>query len=380
MARIVVSGYMVRHPMAGNIYAYLHYLAGLRRLGHDVVYVEESGWGEACYDPGAFAYSDDPGRGLAIVDRIPRLHGVDGVTVAYVDPITDRSWGLERHEVAGALRACDLLLNIGGVCWLPEFEEARRRALVDMDPLFTQTGQFAFDTLEHHDTHFTYGTNVGRPGCDVPTNGIDWQPTVPPVVPAMWRLGPPPTDGPFTTIANWSAYDAVEVDGRHYGQKDEEFLRLADLPRLAGVPVQAAIAGGDRRVEKLRVGGWSIGNAGDLVPDVRRYRAFVARSRAELSPAKHAYVAARTGWVSDRTVCYLAAGRPAVVQDTGLDDRCGVGAGLLTFVSADDAATAVETVVADYESHSRAARRLARTVFGFDVVLPRLLECAGAAR
>jgi len=379
VALVVVTGYMVRHPVPGNIYAFLSYVVGFHRLGHQVVYLEESGWPLSCYDPDRWDYSDDPTPGLRIVGRLLGRHGAGDVPVAFVNRESRATWGLPARDVADAVARCDLLLDVGGVNWLPEFERARRRALVDMDPVFTQAGMFGGADVDRHHAHFTYGANVGRPTCPAPTLGLDWQPTLPPVVPSMWRLGPPPGGAAFATVANWSAYQSVEIDGRTYGPKSVEFLRLADVPRRTGQPAVVALAGGDKRTKRLEAGGWQVANAGFTVPDAPSYRRFIAAARAELSPAKHGYVASRSGWFSDRTVCFLASGRPAVVQDTGLatagwlDEPVGV----VPFRTPAQAADAVNAVAADWPEHSRAARRLIRRHFAHDVVLPGLLRRAG---
>src|SRR5215213_353611 len=224
---------MIRHPVAGNLLAYFHYLLGLHRLGHQVTYVEESGWASACYDPVTGNCGDNPGPGLRAVRTLLDAHGVTAAA-CYVDQETGRVYGADWDDVKLMLTEADLLLNVGGVCWLPEFRLCRRRALIDMDPLFTQVGQFGAWMLDDHHVHFSYGSNIGRPECSVPTQGIDWLPTVPPVVPEIWQgqelaraaeVNGGALDA-FTTVANWSAYGTVTYRGERYGQKDEEFLRL----------------------------------------------------------------------------------------------------------------------------------------------------------
>jgi hypothetical protein len=376
---------MIRHPVAGNLLAYFHYLLGLHRLGHDVAYVEESRWAGACYDPVTGHYGDDPSPGLRAVRSLFAAHKV-AAPVCYVDHETGQVHGADWDDVKWMLKEADLLLNVGGVCWLPEFRLCRRRALIDMDPLFTQVGQFGAWLLDDHHVHFSYGTNIGRPGCTIPTAGIDWLPTVPPVVPEIWQVREPGhaakangggSDNAFTTVANWSAYGAVRYRGERYGQKDEEFLRLLDLPYQTGARLELALSGASsEELARLRGAGWSIRNAGEVSVDMPTYRAYISGSRGEFSAAKHAYIKTRSGWFSDRSVCYLAAGKPVVVQDTGISDWLHEGRGVLTFSSVDEAAERLERVNAEYEVQSRAARETAKTVFAHDVVLSRLLKNA----
>jgi hypothetical protein len=368
---------MIRHPVAGNLLAYFHYLLGLHRLGHEVAYLEESRWADACYNPATGGYGDDPGPGLRAVEALLAEHRI-AAPVCYVNQETGHVHGVAWEDVKRMLKAADLLLNVGGVCWLPEFRNCRRRALIDMDPLFTQVGRFGGSLLDDHHVHFSYGTNLGRPECTVPTQGVDWLPTVPPVVIDVWG-GPAPVDsGKFTTIANWSAYGAVTHQSERYGQKDEEFLRLIDLPQLTTQPLELVLTGAPESVKRrLCKAGWLVRRSGEpLGTEVPAYKSYIRGSRGELSAAKHAYVKTLSGWFSDRTVCYLAAGKPVVVQDTGFGNWLPEGRGIFMFSSVDEAADRLERVNAEYEVQSRAAHETAKTVFAHNVVLPHVLNSA----
>lgn len=380
MARIILTGYMVRHPVAGNILAFFHYLLGLHRLGHEVMYLEESGWPYSCYDPGTGNWEDHPTTGLRVVRELMDRHGLDG-SLCYVNRDTGRVDGLEWEELKRRLGSADLLLNVGGVCWLPEFRLCPRRALVDMDPLFTQVERFGAEILHDYHCHFSYGANIGRPGCQIPTCGIDWKPLPPPVVPELWQLGPAPAGAPFTTIANWGSYGGIEFEGEHYGQKDEEFARLIHLPQHTSVPLELAVSGaGDETMDGLRAHGWSVRDAGrEVSTDVETYRSYIAASSGEFSAAKNAYVKTRSGWFSDRSVCYLASGRPVVLQDTGFSDWLPTGEGVVAFSSLDEAASALADVARDYARHARVSRDLAARFFDYRVVLPHLLTTVTGA-
>ncbi|MBI2834932.1 MAG: hypothetical protein HYX76_10965 [Acidobacteria bacterium] len=372
--RIVIAGYMVRNPLAGNLFAFFHYLAGLCRLGHELVYVEESGWPYSSYDPILRRQVEFPERGLAIVRDMLRRYGL-AVPVCWVDRETGRTDGTSREALVTALQKADLFLNIGGVCWLSEFQACRRRILIDMDPLFTQLGEFAGKVLGDYDVLFTYGANIGKPNCRIPTGQYRWHPTVPPVVTDFWKRGGDASNAPFSTVASWNAYKVLHHDGERYGQKDEEFLRILSLPSRTRHPLELALAGGEDIRPMLAAAGWRIRDAAE-VATVERYQDYITSSRGELSAAKQAYVRSWSGWFSDRSVCYLAAGRPVVLQDTGFTDWLGAGEGALAFSDVEQAAACLERVNADYDHHRRAARALAESVFGHDVVLPSLLERA----
>ena len=378
MARIVVCGYMIRHPLAGNLMAYFQYLLGLRRLGHDVMYLEESGWSSSCYDPERQAYGEDPSTGLRKVHELMALCGVD-IPVCYVHRESGRTWGMEPVEMRRVISGADLLLNVGGVCWLADFLLCERRALVDMDPFFTQVGRFASEGLDEYQVYFTYGANIGGADCHIPTNGKTWLATVPPVAPEIWAANPTvseePHDAAFTTVANWSAYGAVEYQGARYGQKDQEFLGLGDLPRKSGHKLQLALSNADSdAVRRLERSGWLLVDAAEVSKDIETYRNYITESRGEFSVAKNAYVRTNSGWFSDRSVCYLAAGRPVIMQDTGFSDWLPTGEGVLAFSTVDEALACIERVNSRYSVNCRTARELAEEVFSYKVVLPAMLE------
>jgi hypothetical protein len=383
MRRIIVCGYMIRHPVAGNLLAYFHYLLGLHLLGYEVVYLEESGWSQSCYDPVVRDYGDDPRSGLHTVQALISNYGMKA-KVCYVDRDTKTVYGADWEEMKQTLKTADLLLNIGGVCWLPEFLLCKRRVLIDMDPFFTQIGQFAAEGRNDYHVYFSYGANIGRPGCTIPTDGMDWLPTVPPVVPELWQSSVltqeqwreiDKADAAFTSVANWSAYGGVTYRGEHYGQKNEEFMRLLELPSRCSQKLELALSGGDVEIkERLCMAGWSVRDGGEVSANVSTYQTYLTRSLGEFSAAKNAYVKTHSGWFSDRSVCYLAAGRPVILQDTGFSDWLPTGWGVLAFSSLQEAVGCIERVNADYQAHCLAARELVEQTFSYKVVLPQLLE------
>ena len=272
----------------------------------------------------------------------------------------------------------DLLINVGGVCELLGVQNCRRRVIVDMDPLFTQVDSVR--RLERWTTTTSTsvtGANIGREGCTIPTCGLEWVPTVPPIVLDLWNWAQPAPDAPFTTIANWGSYGRVVYRGEHYGQKDEEFLRLIELPRQSARRLELTLSGGQESRGILRDAGWSVRDAGDgLGTNVPVYSDYIRASFGEFSVAKHAYVKSKSGWFSDRSVCYLAVGLPVVLQETGYSDWLPTGRGVLAYRGLEEAASCLEQVDDDYQAHRRAAREIAETVFAHDRVLPRLLERA----
>lgn len=379
--RILVSGAVAHHPIggAGNAWAFLQYVLGFRELGCEVLYAEELG-DEECHDfewrRTGFAESAnarffaDTMRRFGLLERSSLL----GPAGAHV--------GLSRAELLDGAAGADLFVNMSGRFHQRDIlGAARRRLYLDLDPGFTQVwqGRYGSDmNLAGHDAFATVGLNLGREICPFPTLDIDWIHTVPPVVRDEWSDGAAP-GAAYTTVGDWRGYSPIEWEGVWYGQKSEEFLRVVDLPRRVGWPLELCLAihPDEPDLPRLRENGWRLSDPRVHAASVDAYRAFVRGSRGEFSVAKNGYVRGHTGWLSDRTVCYLAAGRPAVVQDTALAAHLPIGEGLLVFDDVAGAEAALREVERDYEAHARAARRLAAEYFDARRVLPRLLEKAG---
>jgi hypothetical protein len=380
VARIVVAGYAVRFPLGGNLWAHLQYVLGLRRLGHEVTFVEDAGWADSCYDPATDLMSSDPSPGLGIVGALMQELGL-GDAWAFRD-LHGRWHGIDRLDLDELLAEADLFLDVGGASHFPEMRRARRTAHVDMDPVFTQLGAFGADRrLDEYDALFTYGARIGRDGCAIPTGGYEWHPLRPPVVLDLWeRRGSDAASGAaasrWTTITQWFSYGPLEHGGVVYGQKDVEFLRFLDLPRQTSCAIEIAV-GREAPLDELRARDWHVADPVPISSDPWRYRAYIQGSRGEFSVAKNAYVKTRSGWFSDRTATYLAAGRPAVVQDTGLDGDLRTGEGLLVFGTIEEAVAALDRVEAAYDAHSETARELAETALASDKVLTYLFDRAG---
>jgi hypothetical protein len=259
------------------------------------------------------------------------------------------------------------------------------RLYLDLDPGFTQLWQSAegIDMGFAGHTHFaTVGLALGGSGSRVPTCGLDWITTPQPVVLAEWPCATHLERDALTTVANWRGYGSILAGGVFYGQKAHSLRRFLDLPRRTGCRFQLALAidsGEPKDLAALADNGWELLDPGAVAGSPAAYRRFVQGSRGELGIAKSGYVEGRCGWFSDRSVCYLASGRPVVAQDTGFADVLPVGAGLFAFTTGEDVGVALEELARDYEGHRRAARALAEEIFDSDRVLPRLLSRVGVA-
>jgi|SRR6185312_4840317 len=381
--RIVVSGMIAGNPgQGGATWVALQYILGLRKLGHDVLLVEP-------VDPASLkpagvslgeSWNADYFRGVA------RSFGLEA-TSALLLKGTRQTIGLPYERLSAGSRRADLLINISGMLTDRELiGNVPRRVYIDVDPSFNQLWhqEHGIDMgYEGHTLFLTIGRSIGGPGCEIPTCGRRWLPTWPPVVLEAWPPGGPIRHDGFTTVANWRGYGSIERDGVLLGQKAHTFRTLFDIPgrtRAAFMPALAIHPDEVRDVHSLTVNGWQLLDPASVADTPGRFREFVRGSSAEFSTAKSGYVATRCGWFSDRTACYLASGRPAVVQETGFSSDIPTGAGLFAFETVEEAVAGVEAVLAEYQRHARAARSLAEEYLDSDRVLGRLLDLAFAAR
>jgi len=371
--KILLAGIIARYPFGGVTWCSLMYLLGLRELGHEVFYVEDTG--ECIYDPVQNARTEDPSYGTAYIHDALAPFGL-GDRWSLVN--YDGAYHGASHETLQRFCAdADLFINLSGGSWFWRDEYARipRKAFVDSDPVFTQLAlakgeAWYVDFFKRFDHLFTFGANVGTPASDVPAAGFTWHKTWQPVTTGLWRSPRPPGDR-FSTVMTWRIESFTDVDGN----KDREFVKFIDLPSRTPHRFELAINGPQKL---LREHGWNTVDAMAVSRTPWQYRDFIQNSKGEFGVAKHAYVAHRSGWFSDRTECYLAAGRPALVQDTGWSAHLPNGEGLLAFATPAEALDGLDRIAGDYDRHARRAAEIAGDCFDANRVLPRLLDVAGA--
>ncbi len=390
--RLVALGMMGRMPFAGLGWQVLQYLEGFRRLGHEVFYVEDTGtWP---YDPGQRAITDDARYTVEYIARIMNWCGLAD-RWAYRSP-SGRTFGMSESEVSHLLEGADALINLSGATVLRDEQlHVPVRIYLETDPVLpqiqvAQNCQATIDLLGAHTHHFTYAENLGAPDCGVPQAPFRYRTTRAPVVLEWWstlcwpgqveRSKGTEMSPAFTTIGNWRQTGKdVEWNGETYTwSKHHGFLRFIDLPRRIGQPIELAISSIDPGEIHLLVShGWRVVDALALSRDIHPYRDYIARSLGEFTVAKDQNVRLRSGWFSDRSACYLAAGRPVITQDTGFGNILPTGAGLFPFNAVKEIVEAFEAIDADYESQSRAARELAVEYFKAETILKKLLNDAG---
>jgi hypothetical protein len=377
--RISILGFIGQYPMAGVTAYFLQYALGFLRLGHDVFYVEDGG---ACpYDPIEDTLSMDVSYSLAYLKRHLEAFGFAG-RWTYAD-YEGRYTGMSRERTYEVLRTSDLLINVSAANILRE-EHLRvpKRILIDADPPYLQIAaakgeQETIDFLRQHTTLFTYAENIGKPACRIPSGGFTWQTSRQPVVLDLWHYTYRPDAVALTTIMNWKSYANTEYEGEVYGQKDVEFMKFAELPKHTAQLLDLGMGHPDAPREQLRALGWRLHDPFPPTRDLWTYQAYLAESRGEFSVAKNAYVRPWSGWFSERETCYMATGKPVIVQDTGFSDWLPVGEGVLAFNTLEEARDAIERMNSDYEHHCKAARRVVEQYFASDEVLRDLLRKAG---
>jgi hypothetical protein len=375
--KIVFAGTIGRSGLGGQAWAGLQYLLGLRALGHEVVYLEDCGKSSWVYRWEMEDWTHELDYPAAYVRACLEPFGL-GDRWIYRDNY--RSLGLPLAQFIEFCARADLLLlrAVPFWNWRPEYERPRRRAFIDVDPGFTQIAIANGDAglaegVARAERRFTCAQRFGAADCAIPGDGGPWLKTRPPVFLPEWPVSPAPATH-FTSVMRWQGFKEVVHRGVSYGQRDKEFPRYFELPRRTAQKFLIAQMG--VKPEELTRHGWEVALGEVVSRTPQSYREFIQRSRGEFSVPKNGYVAMRGGWFSDRSVCYLASGRPVVIEDTGLADWLPVGEGLLTFRDPDGALRAVEAVNANYQRHRRAARRLAEEHFATDTVLPALLEAA----
>jgi hypothetical protein len=375
MAELVaVAGSLAQRPdRGGHAWVFLQYLLGFRRLGFDVLFLDRL---TPDMHPGT---KRPPRRPLRWLDEVLGPHGLGGDYCLLLGEDGGGSVGLTRAEALERLRRSTLLIDVMGFLGDEEMlAAAPRTAYLDIDPGFPQMWQELglHRSFGDHDAYATVGLRVGKDESLVPTCGVEWHPTPQPVVLEQWPATEP--GSAYTSVGSWRGpFEPIEFGGESFGLRAHQLRRFAELPEAVGVPLELALdidEADEKDAELLREGGWRLVEPGQVAAGTGDYRRYVQNSRAEMGVAKDIYVRSRGGWLSDRSLCYLASGKPVLAQATGYELEVETGAGLLAFADPAEAAAGIEEIERDYPRHSSAARELARERFGSDRVLSELLE------
>jgi hypothetical protein len=387
MPVVIVAGALAnKYRNGGEAWVRMSWDCGLRRLGVDVFFVEQIA-PATCVDAAGAPADFATCANRAYFRQTVEQFGLGGRAALIYDGGTDCE-GMAWDRVVDVAGSADLLINISGHLTLDELlRRVRTKAYVDIDPGFTQIWHADPNSkfqIAGHDFYFTIGENIGRPDCPIPVEGIRWRPIRQPVVLDDWPVAPTDTPRRFTTVASWrGTFGPVTFGGQSYGLKVHEFRKVLSLPQVVGpagdnrptLEIALDIHPGDHKDRAaLEAHGWRLTDPKVAAGDWRAFQDYVRGSGAEFSVAQGIYVDMNSGWFSDRTVRYLASGKPALVQDTGFTRNIATGDGLLAFRTVEEAATGVRRILDEYPHHCRAARAVAENYFDSDKVLATLMD------
>jgi hypothetical protein len=383
--KIVLLGMMTRMPVSGVVWQTVQYLVGFERLGCEAYYVEAHG----CTPTALMESEGDDGsaKAAAFIDRVMQRFDLGGRWAFHARHDDGRCHGMTEGQLRHLYRSAALIVNLhGGTVPLPEHSATGRLVYLETDPVELQmelheNRQETIEFLAPHCAFFTFAENYGKPDCRLPVcERFPFRPTRQPVVLDFWE-GEGRGGDTWTTVGNWKqSHRRVKLNGEVYHwSKHYEFLKFLDLPRRTGGSFELALSSYEDSDRELLEGkGWRVCPAAPLSADIDRYRDYITGSRGEFTVAKDQNVRLRSGWFSDRSATYLAAGRPVITQETGFGNVLPAGEGLFGFTTTGEILRAVDSVNADYPRHSRAAAALARDYFSHRVVLGRMLAEVGA--
>jgi len=386
--RIIVTGLVGLYPVGGVAWDYLQYVMGFARMGHDVFYHEDT-WSWP-YHPVLKTFTAEPDYSTAYLDSFFKTYAPDLCSRWHYLHLHEKSHGMTGEAFDEVARTADIFLNVSGAGMIPEnLSPHCVKIFLDTDPGYNQimlSERLAWSEnvdrwcagVAAHDQHFTYAENIYGPDCIVPRMDFDWKTTRMPIVMEPWESIArkiPPEKTPWTTVTTWNAFKGKLVyKGVEYASKGAEFDKLIKLPRCVSVPLKVAIGGVNAPLDRLAENGWQVVDGPEATVTPADYQDFIEKSRGELSVAKHVYVAMKTGWFSCRSACYLAAGRPVVVQDTGFTAVLPCGKGVLAFNTIEEACAAIDEVEGNYARHAGAALDFAREYFDSTRVLGKMIE------
>ncbi len=385
--KIVVLGMMTKMPVAGVIWQTVHYLVGLERLGYEVYYVEAH-----ARTPSMFMEteeSDGSGRAAAFIASVMDRFGLSDRWAYQALHADGALHGLSAQRLSRLYAEAALIINLhGGTQPREEHAATGRLVYLETDPVTLQIElahdvRSSIDFLEPHMAFFTFGENLGKADCGLPVSDrFHFQPTRQPVVLDMWEGVAPARHDRFTTVGNWRQEwrEVTYLDRTYHWSKHLEFEKFIELPSRTTQEFELALSSCDDGARAaLERHGWTVIDGLQVSLDIDVYQRYIGASRAEFTVAKDQNVRLRSGWFSDRSATYLAAGRPVVTQDTGFGNHLPTGAGLFAFTTLEEAVEAVERIAADSPHHERAAAAVAHDYFGHDIVLGSFLRSLGMA-
>jgi hypothetical protein len=386
--RIIVGGYIGLYPTGGATWDYIQYPLGLKLMGHDVYYIEDTMLYPVYQEDGG--KWDDASSIIQYLEETMKSFGFED-RWAYRDVATNECYGMPLTRVLEICRTADIFINIScSTSMRDEYFKIPRRVLIDSDPMFTQVTCFnemngnnetcVKKLIETHNYLFSFGENIGNPDCLIPTFNLNWRTTRQPVCLDYWLKNDLQVRYGFTSVMNWSGRKRMIYNSESWGQKDIEFEKFMNIPGKCNdlrfdVVINAPLnPESEFSIERLSLNGWNVFNPKKIVSDFKSYADFIKTSYAEFSVAKESYVKSKSGWFSCRSACYLAAGRPVIAQETGWSKFIPGGDGLFAFADRDTALASISSVAENWPRHSKAAIEMARNYFDSKIVLYEMIN------
>jgi len=383
---IIVSGELGGYMVGGQTWAFLNYLIGMKRLGHDIFFYEETRGTPSIHDKRI-----SPAQSVKYVSSLMKKFKLGN----YAMNFRGKLLGADEKELNDAIRNADLLINMNGRLKSEDIKnKIKKTVYLDIDPGFTQLwccgvnnkeySAFARNkikeykaNLQNHDLHFTIGQNIGNNGCMIPTLGIKWKKTLHPALLDIWTPNPKKHDR-FTTVSHWDGGMGAYYKGEFYGYKFMEFLKYIDLPRRVDQQFEVATYRMKERIlNRFKRNKWIITNSRKCSKNIETYKKHIEDSKGEFSVVRNGCIKSNCGWIGERNIAYLCAGKPVILQDTGFSEFLPTGKGLFAFTNMQEAVDAVNDVNKDYEYHCKEARKVAEKYFDSDKVLGKMLKQCG---
>lgn len=388
--RIIVGGYIGLYPTGGATWDYIQYPLGLKMLGHDVYYIEDTMQYPVFQSDGA-AWDDATGCVNYLKEMMEKFGLED--RWAYRDIASGQSFGMTEEKINELCQSADVFINISCSTFLrDEYFKIPKRILIDSDPMFTQI-QYSQELngeadknwntkflIENHNYLFSFGENISQPDCKIPVFDFNWHATRQPICLDLWNTKSISPDYSYTSIMNWSGRQKLKYNNDEWGQKDIEFEKFKLIPSyfpdlkfevVINKPLNKESHFDEKELSNI---GWEILSPQEVVANSTDYKCFIQKSVAEFGVAKETYVKSNSGWFSCRSACYLASGKPVITEETGWSKYIAPGNGLFPFVSIEDAIAGIREVDSNYRFHSKKAIETANEYFDSNKVLNQLLE------
>lgn len=376
--RIIVLGYIVRGPLGGLAWHHMQYVIGLHKLGHMIVFYEESDDFDSCYNPLTNTMSGNPEYGLQFLSSLFASFDLE-YNWSFFNKNKNEWHGMGESLIKDFVQKTDLLINISGVNDLSDWlMQIPVRIFIDTDPVFVQIRNIQKPELRSrtakHNAFFTFGENINSPDCSIPNDEFLWKPTRQPIVIDIWKKTNQNHNDTWTTVMQWQSYHKEIHAGIEYGMKSESFDPYWALPNETKENLELAIGGAQVPLETLKSNGWKTISSVKVTETPWSYKKYLSASKGEWSVAKHGYVISKSGWFSERSAAYLACGKPVITQNTGFNKNIETGLGLLDFNTKEETMECMQRVNKEYRLHSTKAIEIAKEFFDHNTVLTKLLN------